>query len=263
MDLKGQFAAHKHTSTASNGISSLPEVDTQATEDYYGKEVRTAEGKESVSRNSDGLEALPHGKQQPYASGIEVIESDDKETVETQAYYGDAANFHPSSDDLYARPGPKPRRRRVLIIGGIALLLILGIALGVGLGIGLQPGSDSHEVQHSQSSSPPTTTGSPLPPDQGAFDGTGISVRRQSDLLNLTSGEVGTTGEDPRNLLLVYQHHSGDLRWMQRVWPNTWRGGSKSETITDDAKGGTPLSIMASGVEGESKQEWHVFCESG
>lgn len=262
--------SQKRSSTATNGFSALPEVDLRINEDLYGKQLMPADGKEAVNRDVGGLEALPVNEKQHYqTSGLEIIGSEDKEAVETYPHYGEGAVYHQSSPEERARSTSRHRRRRIWLAVSVALLLVLGIALGVGLGIGLKGDSldtDQSRPQDSGPSSAVNASQSPSSPStmstRGAFNGSGISMRRQGNRLNLTSGEVGTSYDDPHNLLLAFQHHTGELRWMQRVSPNTWQGGSESESITTWAKNGTPLSILGSGNTAESKQEWHVFCEN-
>lgn len=259
---RNESATSPHrSSTASNGFSALPEVDTREGKDSEGKQVRVGEGKETVVRGIGGLEVhSSNEKQHLQTGGIEVAGSDDKESVETRAHYADAAAPDTIDGDGHANQVSRRRRRRAWLIGGVVLLLILGIALGVGLGVGMQNnGQDSADGKNTtdpEGSSAPSYTST-----RGAFNGSAISIRRQASLVNLTSGEVGTSDEDARNLLLVFQHHSGDVRWMQRVWPNTWQGGSESETTTAPAKNGTPLSFLATDYKAEGKTYWHVFCK--
>lgn len=257
--------AMNRASTTSNGLSTSPEVDARNNEVSDGKELRPAEGKEAVYRGTEGLEVFPSDeKQRAPQSGIEVAGSEGKEAVQTYPYYGDAAISRDSNGDKHEDPnaGPRRRRRRAWIIGSIVLLVILGIALGVGLGVGLQ--SDTKEADSSQSASTSNATASSASSSsstRGAFNGSGISMRRQGDLVNLTSGEVGTSDNDNHNLLLVFQHHTGDIRWMQRSAPDTWLGGSESESVTTWGRNATPLSILQTSWTEESKSEWHVFCK--
>lgn len=259
----GHPAPDKRSSTLTNGHSSLPEVDTRRADEAEGKEVQTQHGKETVLRETEGLQVRSEGTQ---SSGIEIAGSEDKEAVTSAAYYGDEALYRPgpAGREEQVDMGAKRRRkrRRACVVGSVILLLILGIALGVGLGVGLPSNDKKSGTLESGSTADETGSASAASgSSKGAFNGTGISMRRQGDLTNLTSGVAGTGDSDPRNLLLVYQHYTGDIRWMQRSWPDTWLGGSESESITTWGKNGTPLSLMATGSSEESKAEWHVFCE--
>lgn len=259
--------ASKRTSTTTNGYSALPEVDTQKHEEFDGKELRTVEGKETVFRDIGGLEVQPaQGKQYTNSSGKEVAGSDGKERVETSAHYGDAAEYGVSDHDEQRDSVPRRKRRRVWLIGGIVMLVILGVALGVGLGVGLQSNDRTQEQsQPAASASGGATDGDPSSPStlstRGAFNGSSISMRRQGALKNLTSGAMTTSDSDDPHLILVFQHYSGDIRWMQRVDQDTWQGGSPSESITTWATNSTPLSVLSSSSTAEGTTEWHVFCK--
>ena len=76
--------------------------------------------------------------------------------------------------------------------------------------------------------------------------------------MNLTSGQVVEGREDKHNLLLFFQHHAGDIRWMQHT--NSWQGGTIYEVIANDAKNGTPISAKESHSDG--LESFHVFCKS-
>jgi hypothetical protein len=69
---------------------------------------------------------------------------------------------------------------------------------------------------------------------KGAFNGTGIAL----------AGESWNVGQR-RIFTLYFQHHTGDIRWMQYTNDKKWQGGSKLELIATDAKPGTPLSAVA------------------
>ena len=86
----------------------------------------------------------------------------------------------------------------------------------------------------------------------GAFNGSGIALASQS---------FARLGEDPTHgsLVMYFQHHTGDIRYVQLSSEGEWLGGSYSETVARDAKNNTPLSAVAYSVGGENT--WHVFCE--
>lgn len=64
----------------------------------------------------------------------------------------------------------------------------------------------------------------------GAFNGTGIAF----------------AGEQWDNSVRIYfQHHSGDLRWLQLNASGNWIGGSQTEIVAIDAKNSTPISVVA------------------
>ena len=53
------------------------------------------------------------------------------------------------------------------------------------------------------------------------------------------------------NLIIVFQHHTGQIRWMQRAFPDTWYGGTVYEVVATDAKNATPIAFRGQ----------DVFCE--
>lgn len=71
----------------------------------------------------------------------------------------------------------------------------------------------------------------------GAFNGSGVAVAGES-----------WNKESRRILTLYFQHHSGDLRWMWLDPDRGWLGGSKSETVTGNAKNATAISVVAYNV---------------
>lgn len=91
---------------------------------------------------------------------------------------------------------------------------------------------------------------------RGAFNGTGISVMEYPNLVNLTSGEIAPGPNVDGNLLLVFQHHTGQVRWMRRVYPDSWQGGSAYDVVATDAKNATPIALRANALG-----QHHVFCK--
>ena len=72
----------------------------------------------------------------------------------------------------------------------------------------------------------------------------------------------GTLGdeEDPSNVLLCYQHYTGEIRYMHYAAPDTWVGGTANEVIATDAKNGTSIEVMTNRPGDDV--ELYVFCES-
>ena len=137
------------------------------------------------------------------------------------------------------------------------IIVILGIALGVGLGVGLKQKKSSP----SSSSSAPTTgtnsqylIGGAIDPSYyshiGAFNGSGIALASQSFTKELESGTQGS-------IVMYFQHHSGEIRWVQLSSSGQWLGGSVSEVVAVDAKNSTPLSAVSYSVIGQNT--WHIF----
>lgn len=81
---------------------------------------------------------------------------------------------------------------------------------------------------------------------KGAFNGTGIAL----------AGESFVNKE--RGIITIYfQHHTGDIRWMQLNAKGNWIGGTKAETVATDAKNGSAISTVAYAMNTTSK--WHIF----
>lgn len=81
---------------------------------------------------------------------------------------------------------------------------------------------------------------------KGVFNGTGIAL----------AGESWNVGQR-RIFTLYFQHHTGDIRFMQYNTDRKWIGGTRSETVATDAKPGSPISAVAFGVN--STQYFHIF----
>lgn len=75
-------SAEKRSLTSDDGFSALPEVDMRNDRDLQGKELRSVDGKEVISRDIGGLEVLPekYGKHS-HVTGIEVAGADEKESL--------------------------------------------------------------------------------------------------------------------------------------------------------------------------------------
>ena len=87
--------------------------------------------------------------------------------------------------------------------------------------------------------------------DVGAFNGSGIALASQSFATALAEGTQGA-------LVMYFQHHSGEIRWIQLNNEGDWLGGSSSEIVAPTAKNSTPLSAVSFSVNGTN--QWHVFC---
>lgn len=91
---------------------------------------------------------------------------------------------------------------------------------------------------------------------RGAFHGSDIAV---TGLATLTkNGSLETSNGS--TALLVYQHYTGELRWMQHIDPENWYGGTADDILASDAKNGTPIDMTVSWSPGV---ELHLFCMSG
>ena len=215
----------------------------------------------------------------------EVGISDEKEGVENFAYglplqRLEYQNGSQQVDGYKPTPGRRPSKKTWLVCAVLAALSALGVGLGVGLTFGLRRHtwvlpfkasdqlSDLHprpttKAQHpaSATSRPASTTSSTHIPlyfsTRGAFNGTSIAVTKDRNGQNLTSSAPGSFNK--WNLVLVYQHYTGELRWMQRIYlSSTWVGGSAYDVVATDAKNATPISVNFKEAGGVAYH--HVFC---
>jgi hypothetical protein len=74
---------------------------------------------------------------------------------------------------------------------------------------------------------------------KGAFNGSGVAL----------AGESWNAGQR-RLFTLYFQHHSGDIRYMQYRTDKQWDGGNKAQTVATDAKNGTAISAVAYALNG-------------
>jgi hypothetical protein len=135
----------------------------------------------------------------------------------------------------------------------VGVLLVLAVALGVGLGVGLNQKDDNDAPGKSPQDSEYRIGGSIDPKfysDEGAFNGSGIALASQSFSRQLSQGTQG-------NLVLYFQHWTGDIRWKQLSNTGDWLGGDFSAVVAKDAKNNTPLSAVSYVLDGVS--QWHVF----
>lgn len=71
-----------------------------------------------------------------------------------------------------------------------------------------------------------------------------------------TSDEGGTE----ENLVMYFQHQTGQIRWMRLASNGSWIGGDTSTVIADDAKMNTPISAISYIWNGASFRR--VYCTS-
>ena len=154
------------------------------------------------------------------------------------------------------------------------IIIVLAVALGVGLGVGLSQKKSCVDhvaafflaltqifCRSSHSNTTPSDDteyliGGAINPSYythtGAFNGSGIALASQSFTKDLASGTQGS-------IVLYFQHHSGEIRYVQLNPEGDWLGGSVSEIVAVDAKNSTPLSAVSYSIQGQNT--WHIFCE--
>ncbi|PZD40640.1 hypothetical protein A1F97_04973 [Pyrenophora tritici-repentis] len=151
--------------------------------------------------------------------------------------------------------GPKDKRtcgmkrRNLAILLGFIVIAILALALGLGLGLGLQ--KDSDEIKNPVCrKNPEFCVGGALNEKyfskRGVFNGTGIAL----------AGESWNKGQR-RIFTLYFQHHTGDIRFMQYTTDRKWVGGTKAQTVAYDAKPATPISAVSFAIN--QTQYFHIF----
>lgn len=154
----------------------------------------------------------------------------------------------------------KPRKRRICGVPAIwlwsilAAILILGVSLGIGLGVGLHQNDSDSESSHEAGANTTYMIGGAIDPqyysEEGAFNGSGIALASQSFSRQLEDGTQG-------NLVMYYQHWTGQIRYKQLANDGTWKGGDISAVVAQDARNSTPLSAVSYVLHNEST--WHVF----
>jgi hypothetical protein len=174
--------------------------------------------------------------------------------------------------------GPTGSRKICGLRASIFVALLVSVAavcaLAVGLGVGL---NELHNDGTSKSTTPSgsegtssTSTGLSTSPtsaenriggsidaayysQEGAWNGTGIALAAQSFPTGVGDAPLGS-------LVMYFQHHTGEIRFMRLDSEGEWVGGSPSEVVATNAKNSTPLSAVTY-VRNETSI-WHVFCKS-
>ncbi|CAI9636034.1 hypothetical protein GT037_001068 [Alternaria burnsii] len=163
-------------------------------------------------------------------------------------------------DNHEAAPPPVPpkddrkcgmKKRTFFILIGVIVIAIVALALGLGLGLGLnKDDSDEGTVHPFCRENPESCIGGSLNSEylskKGVFNGTGIAL----------AGESWNKGQR-RIFTLYFQHHTGDIRFMQYTTDRKWIGGGKAQTVAGDAKDASPISAVAFALN--ETQYFHIF----
>lgn len=80
----------------------------------------------------------------------------------------------------------------------------------------------------------------------GAFNGSGIALASES---------FGSA--DHGNIVMYFQHHSGQIRQAQLDSKGVWQGGDVTNIVAVDAKNGTPIAAVA--YARNDTAQWHLF----
>ena len=73
---------------------------------------------------------------------------------------------------------------------------------------------------------------------RGVFNGTGIAL----------AGESWNKGQR-RIFTLYFQHHTGDIRFMEYTTDRKWIGGTKAQTVATDAKPASSISAVSFAID--------------
>lgn len=202
-----------------------------------------------------GLEVVPDSGKEPVQSEKEAVQAEkeaisqeEKETVKPSVQTdGWHAVWHGTRKDRRIA-GIKAS---VFIASLVTIAVIL--ALGTGLGIGLRNTNNMREDNSSGSAASNTSRLTPLTSTaavawptsaeyriggsinasyysrQGAWNGTGIALASQSFPEAVEDAPVGS-------LVLYFQHHTDDLRFMRLTTKGEWVGGFEIQSVATDAK---------------------------
>lgn len=151
--------------------------------------------------------------------------------------------FHPPFHtclEVHDPPMQTPRKRNkwLLLLAALALLMCIAVGLGVGLGVGLTRNQGNKNKNSASSHVPISRT--------GAFNGSGLALASES----FASGGYG-------NIVMYFQHHTGQIRSTQLGSDGQWRGGDATSIVATDAKNATPIAAVA--YARNKKAFWHIF----
>lgn len=155
----------------------------------------------------------------------------------------------------------------------IATLVILALGAGLGVGLALRnsdepPASSTTPPPSTSSSAAPTPiandllkTGGSIDPDyystSGAWNGSGIAWIWQ----NFAQDWSDTPALNEHSIVVYYQHHSGEIRWLRQTTNSEmWQPGpSNLVVVASNARNATPITAVHYDVN--QTNYWHVFCE--
>jgi hypothetical protein len=240
-------------------------------------EHQTAALPQSLALIPAGLEVVPDpvesGKEAVQAEK-EVISQEEKEVISQEEKEAIQPAIQLDGWHTIWR-SPKMSRRmcgiraNIFIASSIALAVILALSAGLGIGLHKEalssaaapdtsaPASSSSTAAGTSPTSAQYRTGGSIDATyysrQGAWNGTGIALSSQSLASGMLDAPLGS-------LVLYFQHHSGEIRFMRLSSSGEWVGGSQSEIVATNAKNSTPISTVSYVINGTST--WHIFCRS-
>lgn len=224
-----------------------------------------------------GLEVVPDSGKEPVQVGKEVAQAE-KEAIsgaEKEAISGvekEVVSPEIKPDGWHViLQGPSGGRKiwglRASIFVALLVSVVAVSALAIGLGVGLKKRHDDTNSSSGSSSNSTDSNTSPTSAEyriggsidasyysrKGAWNGTGIALASQSFPADSEDAPIGS-------LVMYFQHHASEIRFMRLTSEGSWVGGTDSEVVATNAKNSTPLSAVAYVKNGTS--QWHVFCES-
>ncbi|KAF1948069.1 hypothetical protein EJ02DRAFT_461571 [Clathrospora elynae] len=233
------YSTEKETPYATREALGSPTPDYSGPQVVPGQFTHYPHGGRPMSPSSQGGTTLMSPQLRPYGFKEHVDPSDGPESYRPPV---------PPKDDR--KCGMKKRTFFILIGCVVIWILALALGLGLGLGLGLKKKSSAETMDPFCRTKPELCIGGTLNADyfskKGAFNGTGIAL----------AGESWNKGQR-RIFTLYFQHHTGDIRFMQYSTDRKWDGGTKAQTVASDAKNASPISAVAFAVN--HTQYFHIF----
>ncbi|KAM0720683.1 hypothetical protein Q7P37_004820 [Cladosporium fusiforme] len=217
-----------------------------------------------------GLEVVPDSGKEPVQPEKEAVQAE-KEAISQEEKESVKPVIEPDGWHAIWR-GPKMSRRicgmkASRFIASLITIVVI-FALGIGLGVGLHDAASEQKDDPSTSglaSSSLTAVGtSPTSAEyriggsidasyysrQGAWNGSGFALAAQTFPKYVKDAPKG-------NLVLYFQHNTGEIRWIRLSTRGDWIGGSRSEIVAADAKNSTPISAVS--YVRNATSIWHIF----
>ncbi|CAE7214206.1 hypothetical protein PTNB85_06952 [Pyrenophora teres f. teres] len=234
------YSTEKETPQMSLGTPMYMSMGTP-TPDFSAPEVVPGQFNRSASYATTGDEGVapPYGR--PYGFKEHVDSYDGPEAVAPQP-------STPTAPNEITTCGMKKWSFSILVV--FIAIAVLVLALGLGLGLGLRKIESNNGISAQCREKTNFCVGGALKAEylskRGVFNGTGIAL----------AGESWNRGQR-RIFTLYFQHHTGDIRFMQYTTDRKWIGGSKAQTVAYDAKPATPISAVSFAIN--QTQYFHIF----
>ena len=192
-----------------------------------------------VDQGKEVAHSYPYGSPELASKGDDLWRSEQDQTVQ-----GSVELPSPDEKRIY---GLKVKTFWIRTAMFITILVLLAIGLGIGLWFGLPKKKGDSAAAHGD---PLLSVGGAIDPayysKSGAFNGTGIAFAGAA-LRSTNKGEYS----------VYYQHHSGQIRYLQLMSDNKFVGGTASEVVAFDARNNTPISVVQ--YVFDTVATWHVF----